>query len=101
MSSYRWRDERTLEIRVREGERFAEGTSWTQLLADLLAQTSQVKQILAANRVDRYITRQALALFLVAPQVLYAVNKDVDFVPYATSFELAETSVRPGHWSLR
>jgi ABC-type oligopeptide transport system substrate-binding subunit len=72
-----------------------------QLFADLLAQTSQVKQILAANRVDRYVTRQALALFLVAPQVLYAVNKDVDFVPYATSFELADTSVRPGHWSLR
>jgi ABC-type transport system substrate-binding protein len=27
MSRYRWRDERTLEIRVREGERFADGTT--------------------------------------------------------------------------
>jgi len=29
------------------------------------------------------------------------VNRDVDFVGYATSFELAETSVRPTHWSMR
>jgi hypothetical protein len=31
---------------------------------------------------------------------LYAVNRHVDFVPYTTSFELADTSVRSGHWSL-
>ncbi|HVE96148.1 MAG TPA: hypothetical protein VNA67_04105 [Pseudonocardiaceae bacterium] len=47
------------------------------------------------------VTRQALALFLVAPQVLYAVNREVNFVPYATSFELADTSVSSGHWSVR
>lgn len=72
-----------------------------RLFAGLVAQTSQVRQVLASNRIDRYVTAQAYALFLVAPQVLYAVNRDVDFVPYATSFELADTSVRPGHWSLR
>lgn len=47
------------------------------------------------------MTRQSLALFLVGPRVLYAVNRHVRFVPYATSFELADTSVRPAHWSLR
>lgn len=72
-----------------------------RLFAKLVAQTSQVKQVLVANRIDRYVTRHCLALFLVAPQVLYAVNRDVKFAPYATSFELAETSVHPGHWSLR
>lgn len=72
-----------------------------QLFAELVAQTSQVKQVLASNRIDRYVTQQAFALFLVAPQVLYAVNRDVEFVPYATSFELTDTSVRSGHWSLR
>jgi ABC-type oligopeptide transport system substrate-binding subunit len=71
-----------------------------QLFADLVAQTSQVKQVLASNRIDRYVTEESLALFLVAPQVLYAVNRDVDFVPYATTFELADTSLRSGHWSL-
>lgn len=47
------------------------------------------------------MTRQSLALFLVAPQVLYAVNRHVRFVLYATTFELAETAVRRGHWSMR
>lgn len=72
-----------------------------ELFADLVAQTSQLRQVLAANRVDRYVTEQALALFLVAPQVLYAVNREVDFRPYATTFELADTRLRAGHWSLR
>lgn len=69
--------------------------------ARLVRQTSQLRQMLAANRIDRYVTRQASALFLVAPQVLYAVNRHVDFVPYATTFELADTSVRRRHWSRR
>ncbi len=60
-----------------------------------------MRQVLASNRIDRYVTDQALALFLVAPQVLYAVNRHVDFVPYATTFELADTSLGDGHWSLR
>jgi peptide/nickel transport system substrate-binding protein len=71
-----------------------------RLFAYLVAQTSQAKQVLAANRIDRYVTRQSLALFLVAPQVLYAVNREGNFVPYATSFELADTSVSRGHWSV-
>ncbi|TFV56558.1 hypothetical protein E4P41_15620 [Geodermatophilus sp. DF01-2] len=71
-----------------------------ELFADLVAQTSQLRQVVAANRIDRYVTEQAPALFLVAPQVLYAVNREVDFQPYATSFELADTSLRDGHWSL-
>ncbi|MDP5181715.1 ABC transporter substrate-binding protein [Blastococcus sp. BMG 814] len=72
-----------------------------RLFGRLTAQRSQVRQVLAANRLDRYVTDQALALFLVAPQVLYAVNERVHFTPYATTFELADTSVRRRHWSLR
>ncbi|RBY83718.1 hypothetical protein DQ238_01155 [Geodermatophilus sp. TF02-6] len=63
--------------------------------------TSQLGQVLAANRVDRHVTGQALALFLVAPRVLYAVNREVAFRPYATTFELADTSTRRRHWSRR
>lgn len=72
-----------------------------QLFALMARQTGPSRQTLAANRVDRYVTRQALALFLVAPQALYAVNRHVDFQPYRTTFELADTSVRAGHWSRR
>lgn len=67
----------------------------------LVRQTSQVRQVLASNAIDRYVTREALALFVCAPQVLYAVNRHVDFVPYATTFELADTSVSRRHWSRR
>lgn len=72
-----------------------------QLFAQLASQTGPARQALAANRVDRYVTRQALALFLLAPQALYAVNRHVEFRPYRTTFELAGTGVGPGHWSRR
>jgi hypothetical protein len=64
--------------------------------ADVAGQTGTRSQ---PDRPVRH--QQALALFLVAPQVLYAVNREVNFVPYATSFELADTSVSAGHWSVR
>ncbi|MDP9420519.1 MAG: ABC transporter substrate-binding protein [Actinomycetota bacterium] len=67
----------------------------------LVRQTSQMKQVLASNRIDRYVRDEALALFLCAPQVLYAVNREVHFVPYATTFELVDTWVSPRHWSRR
>lgn len=67
----------------------------------LVRQTSQAWQVLASNRIDRFVTREALALFLVSPRVLYAVNRHVRFVPYATSLEFAETSVADRHWSVR
>jgi hypothetical protein len=52
-----------------------------QLLDDLRGQRSQIKQLLGSNRIDRYVTEQSLALFLVAPKVLYAVNRDVSVRP--------------------
>jgi hypothetical protein len=72
-----------------------------RLYADLAQHTSQVQLVRASNRIDRYVTAHALALFLCAPQVLYAVNRDVNFVPYATSFELVDTWVTEQHWSRR
>lgn len=44
---------------------------------------------------------EALALFLCAPQALYAVNRYLDFRPYRTTFELAESRVGEQHWSRR
>lgn len=71
------------------------------LYADLPRHTSQLGLVTAANRVDRFVRREALALFLYAPQALYAVNRHVDFTPYRTTFELAECEVGKGHWSRR
>ncbi|MQA14302.1 MAG: ABC transporter substrate-binding protein [Pseudonocardiaceae bacterium] len=52
-----------------------------------------------AERIDAYCYDQALALFLCAPQALYAVNNHVSFGPYKTTFEIAEVTVDEGHWS--
>ncbi len=50
---------------------------------------------------DSLVREQALALFLVAPEGLYAVNRHVDVTPNASTFELAQTKVREDHWSRR
>ncbi len=71
------------------------------LYAELASRTSQVRLAQLANRVDRFVYDEALALFLCAPRALYAVNKHVDFTPYRTTFELPECRVGTGHWSRR
>jgi peptide/nickel transport system substrate-binding protein len=52
-----------------------------------------------AEDIDRYCYDNALAVFLCAPQALYAVNTHVSFGPYRTTFEIAEVTVDEGHWS--
>ena len=55
-----------------------------------------------ATDIDRLVYKEALAVFLCAPQALYAVNKNVEgFEGYAATFELAETWVNAQHWSRR
>jgi ABC-type transport system substrate-binding protein len=54
-----------------------------------------------AAEIDRYCFDNALAVFLCAPQALYAVNNHVGFGPYRTTFEIAEVTVDEGHWSRR
>lgn len=67
----------------------------------LARQTSLSKQAKLAYRLDRFVFNEALALFICAPYSLYAVNKQVDFTPYRTTFELAECRVTEKHWSRR
>jgi ABC-type transport system substrate-binding protein len=52
-----------------------------------------------AEQIDAYCYDNALAVFLCAPQALYAVNNHVSFGPYKTTFEIAEVTVDEGHWS--
>ncbi|SDY08391.1 peptide/nickel transport system substrate-binding protein [Modestobacter sp. DSM 44400] len=56
--------------------------------------------VAVAERIDAYVHDQALALFICAPQALYAVNEHVTFSPYKTTFELAEVTVDDRHWSV-
>ena len=71
------------------------------LWAELVSQTSQLQLARMNNRVDRFVRDEALALFLCAPQGLYAVNRHVDFTAYRTTLELPECRVGAKHWSRR
>ena len=70
-----------------------------KLYAKLARHTRKPMLARISYRIDKLVRDQALALFLCAPQALYAVNKHVEFKPYRTTFELAECRVRPEHWS--
>lgn len=73
--------------------------AFDDLYAEFAAQTNQSKQAAMASALDKFVYDEALALFLCSPQALYAVNREVDFTPYATTFELAECEVSDKHWS--
>ena len=50
----------------------------------------------------RYVYDRAYRIFIYSPLMLYAVNSEVDFVPYKFGyFRFKETSVTENHWSLR
>lgn len=72
-----------------------------QLLVRFATQIDADAQRQAAEAIDQLAYDQALSVFLIAPQALYAVNRHVDFVGHAATFELAETSVSADHWSRR
>ena len=72
-----------------------------QIYHKLARQTSISSQARMAYRLDRLVYDEALALFICAPYSLYAINKEVEFDPYRTTFELAECKVTDKHWSRR
>ena len=69
------------------------------LMARFVAETDPNRQAELAKEIDRFVYDEALSVFLCAPQALYAVNRQVNFVGHATAFELAETEVGEEHWS--
>lgn len=72
-----------------------------ELFAAMAIALDGAELVRIAERIDRYCFDNALAVFLCAPQALYAVNNHVNFGPYKTTFEIAEVTVDEGHWSRR
>jgi peptide/nickel transport system substrate-binding protein len=72
-----------------------------RLMAEYVRQTDPHELNALDAEMDRIAYDQALSLFLCAPEALYAVNKHVQFVGHAATFELAETEVGEEHWSRR
>ncbi len=69
------------------------------LMNQFVREINAEKQNELSVKIDRLVYDEALSVFLVAPQALYAVNKNVNFVAHATTLELAETEVTEEHWS--
>ena len=73
-----------------------------QLYAQILRTVDREHQQALIRQMERHIRDQAYFLFLYHPIKLYAVNKDVEFVPYvSTTLILTETGVTAQHWSVR
>jgi peptide/nickel transport system substrate-binding protein len=72
-----------------------------ELFARMAVELDGARLVRVAEDIDRYCFDNALAVFLCAPQALYAVNNHVGFGPYRTTFEIAEVTVDEGHWSRR
>jgi peptide/nickel transport system substrate-binding protein len=70
------------------------------LFDEMRVQLDGERLVEVAERIDAHVHEQALALFICAPQALYAVNEHVSFSPYKTTFELAEVTVDEQHWSV-
>jgi len=69
------------------------------LMARFASEIEPNKLAEIAEEIDRFVYEEALSVFLCAPQALYAVNRHVNFVGHAATFELAETEVGEEHWS--
>lgn len=78
-----------------------EDDEFNRLMVEMVTEHDAGKRVATAEAIDRYVYDQALALFICAPKALYAVNTHVEFGPYRTTFELAETEVSESHWSRR
>ena len=73
-----------------------------RLYDEALRTVDREKQRALIQQMERHTRDQAYFLFLYNPVGLYAVNKNVAFVPYvSTALVLAETSVTDRHWSVR
>jgi peptide/nickel transport system substrate-binding protein len=78
-----------------------EQPAFRQLREQVLRTVDQERQQALIRQMERHSSEQAYFLFLYNPIRLYAVNKEVKFVPYVNVFTLAETSVTEQHWSVR
>ena len=72
-----------------------------QLDDAVLRTVDREQQQALIRQMERHTHAQAYFLFLYNPIQLYAVNKAVAFIPYATMLNLAETGVTEQHWSVR
>lgn len=73
-----------------------------ELYQQVLSTVDRERQVQFIRQMEQHTFDHAYFLFLYSPTPLYAVNKEVDFVPYVTSvLKLDKTAVSDRHWSVR
>jgi peptide/nickel transport system substrate-binding protein len=72
------------------------------LYEQVLRTVDREQQERLIRQIERHTHAQAYFLFLYSPIPLYAVNKEVEFVPYVTTvLKFDNTAVTDQHWSVR
>jgi peptide/nickel transport system substrate-binding protein len=75
---------------------------YEKMWKDMASTVERDKQEAKIRKIEEYKHDQANQFNLYSPLMLYAVNKEVDFVPQkAYHLRLKETSVTENHWSVR
>jgi ABC-type transport system substrate-binding protein len=69
---------------------------------DMARTVDEAAQDEKMRQMEQYLYDHAYAVYIYSPMNLYAVNKEVNFVPQKSqSLQLKETSVTDNHWSVR
>ena len=72
-----------------------------QLYEQALGTVDREQQQRLIRQMERHTSEQASFLFLYNPIQLYAVNKDVKFIPSVNRLDFTGISVTDQHWSVR
>jgi peptide/nickel transport system substrate-binding protein len=75
---------------------------YEKMWKDMAATVDEEAQDEKIRQLEQYVYDRAYAVFIYSPLNLYAVNKEVNFVPQkCQNLLLKETSVTDNHWSVR
>jgi len=74
---------------------------YEKMWKDMIKTVDEESQEQQLRQMVQYFYDRAYAIFIYTPLTLYAVNKEVNFVPFKDGFlNLKETSVTDNHWSV-
>lgn len=76
--------------------------TYEKMWKDMAGTVNEKAQDEIMRQMEQYVYDRAYAVFIYSPLNLYAVNKEINFVPQKyLGLRLKETSVTDKHWSLR
>jgi ABC-type transport system substrate-binding protein len=85
------------------GSRWCEyDAAYEKMWKDMARTVDEAAQDEKMRQMEQYLYDRAYAVYIYSPLNLYAVNKEVNFVPQKSLIlRLKETSVTDNHWSVR